>query len=377
MLYFSHMRIVMIGQKGLPVRKDAGGVERHVEELSTRLAARGHEVILYVRERYAPVPGAMTPDRVEIRVAPSIPTKHLDAVTYSFTATVLALFAGADVFHYHGIGPATLAWIPRIFAPFARVVVTFHSVDRRHGKWGAFARAYLAYAEWAALVFPHATIAVSKTIQEYCKRVHRKDAIYIPNGANIVASRGNDRLARWGLTPERYILTVARLVPQKGIHHLIAAYGGLETDMPLVVVGDGGGTEPYVAGLQDQASGSSSVIFTGFQSGEALRQLYANAYLYVHPSEAEGLSISILEAMGAGRCVLVSDIPENVESIDHSGLSFANANVDDLREAMGELLHHPEIVRERGERAQRWVREEYDWGVITTRVLAVYGLRQA
>jgi glycosyltransferase involved in cell wall biosynthesis len=366
------MKIVMIGQKGLPVRKDAGGIERHVEELSTRLAVRGHDITIFARERYAPVPGAMTPEHVTIRTAPSIPTKHLDTITHAFTATWLAIFSGADVFHYHGIGPASLAWIPRVFAPFSRVVVTFHSVDRRHGKWGFFARAYLAYAEWAAIAFPHVTIAVSKTIRDYCKHVYRKDVVYIPNGATIVTSSGSDRLLRWGLLPEKYLLTVARLVPQKGIHHLIAAYGDLQTDMPLVVVGDGGGANPYADGLHTQASGDSAVIFTGFQSGEALKQLYAHAYLYVHPSEAEGLSISILEAMGAGRCVLVSDIPENVESIDHSGLSFANANVDDLREAIAELLHHPEIVRERGERARKWVRNEYDWGAITDRTVAVY-----
>ncbi len=361
----------MIGLKGLPVSEEAGGIERHVEELAVRLAGRGHRVLAYVRPRF--VDRRLTEYRgITLRRMPSIPTKHLDTVTHTLLSSFGALTKKADVIHYHGVGPATLAWIPRLLKPGCRVVVTFHSIDRLHQKWGWLARAYLRFGEWAALKFPHATIAVSKSIREYCRATYGVAPAYIPNGAVIRGYPGSDLLAKWGLERDGYILTVARLVRQKGIHHLIAAYDGFEKEKKLVIVGAPGFGPEYAEYLRRLSEGNSSIIFTGFQSGAALRQLFANAYLYVHPSEAEGLSVSILEAMAAGRCALVSDIPENVESIDHSGLTFVNADADDLRAKIRMLLNHPEIVAERGERARAWVASEYDWDKIAERTEEFY-----
>ena len=365
------LRIVMLGLKGLPVKGESGGIERHVEELATRLAARGHDVSVYVRPRSTPTKEAVYRGLRLLRL-PSIPTKSLDTFTHTLLASLAALFRRADIVHYHGVGPATFAWLPRLFKPRARTVVTFHSLDRFHPKWGAFARLYLRFGEWAAVRFPHATIAVSRTIQRYCADHFRARVEYIPNGAGIGPYPGSDLLAQWGLEPGGYILTVARLVRQKGIHHLIGAYDGFEKEKKLVVVGAGAPGGEYVEHVRRLSEGNSSIVFTGFQGGPALKQLFANAYLYVHPSEAEGLSVSILEAMAAGRCVLVSDIPENVESIDHSGLTFASADVDDLRAKIRMLLNHPEIVAERGDRARAWVASEYDWDGITDRTEALY-----
>ena len=361
----------MIGQKGLPVRADSGGIERHVDELATRLVMMGHEVTCYVRSRY--VDAKVTEYKgVKLQRAPSIPTRSLDTLTHSLCATLSALARPEDVIHYHGVGPATFAWLPRLFKPKTKIVVTFHSLDRQNAKWGFFARQYLRLGEWAATHLPHATVAVSRSIKRYCKEKLFKDVDYIPNGAKPKPHPGDDLLSRWGLKTGGYILTVARLVKPKGIHHLVQAYDGFEDRKKLVIVGAGDAHSDYAEELRALSEGNSAIVFTGFQDGKALDQLYANAYLYVHPSEAEGLSVSILEAMAAGRTVLVSDIPENVESIDHSGLTFVNADVDDLRAKIGELLNHPEIVEERGSRARNWIRQEYDWDAIANKTVALY-----
>ncbi len=362
------MHIAMIGQKNLPLGPDAGGIERHVEELAPRLAASGHRVTCFVRAKGGPA----SFKGVALKAAPYVPTRSLATLTHTFCASVAALFMDVDVIHYHGVGPATLAWIPRLFKPSAKVIVTFHSLDRYHQKWGPIARAYLRLGEWTAVHFPHATIAVSKSIQRYSKDHFNVDISYIPNGAELHADPGSDLLAQWGLASGSYILTVARLVRQKGIHHLIKAYDGFEKEKKLVIVGSGESQSEYADELRQLSEGNSSIVYTGFQSGRALDQLYANAYVYVHPSEAEGLSVSILEAMAAGRTVLVSDIPENVESIDHSGLTFVNADADDLRAKLRELINHPEIVKERGGRARSWVRAEYDWDAIASKTADLY-----
>src|SRR5690606_13463610 len=168
-----------------------------------------------------------------------------------------------------------------------------------------------------ALPISHRTICVSQSIQKYCKDEFGADADYVPNGAPIPEYPGDELLQQFGISKNNYILTVARLVKQKGIHDLIGAYDGFEPDEKLVVVGAAAFGSEYADYVKRLSEGNSSIIFTGFQSGRALAQLFANCYVYIHPSEAEGLAISILEAMANGRCVLVSDIPENVESIDH------------------------------------------------------------
>ncbi len=366
------LSIVMIGQKGIPVGiADAGGVERHVEELAVRLAEQGHKVTVFVRPRFQKE--AVREYRgVTLRRLPCIETRSLDAVTHSLVCSLAAVRMMPDIIHYHGVGPSTMAWIPRLFASGSRVVATLHSIDRMHPKWGFMARAYLRFGEWACLRFPHATISVSQSNRAYGRAAYGRDSHYIPNGADEKPYPGSDLLARWGLVKDGYFLTVARLVEQKGIHHLIKAYDGFERFKKLVIVGAGAPKSEYAAHLKSLSEGNSAIVFTGFQSGQALDQLFANAYLYVHPSEAEGLSVSILEAMAAGRCTLVSDIPENVESVDHSGLTFVNADEADLREKLEELVNHPEIVAERGEKCRRWVRQQFDWNGIVRETERLY-----
>ncbi|OGM01663.1 hypothetical protein A2480_00780 [Candidatus Uhrbacteria bacterium RIFOXYC2_FULL_47_19] len=352
------LRIAIIGARYVPVRQGSGGVERHIEELSARLSELGHDVTVFVR---GPVVSRYRGFR--LRSVWSLPTKHLDTFTRTLSATLLSLSGQFDVIHYHGVGPATLAWLPRLLSRRAKIVVTFHSIDRQHQKWGLFARLYLRFGEWAAVRFPHRTIVVSRSLQKYCDRTYQSDTSYIPNGVEVVEKYpGNDRLAKWGLKPNGYLLMVTRFVRQKGIHYLIEAFARLQTDLQLVIVGGGGSDRDYEDYLKYKASSSDScIVFTGFQTGEILKQLFSNAYLYVHPSESEGLCTTILEAMAHGRCVLTSDIPENREPLDGSGLTFANTNVDDLANKLQSLINHPEVVKKRGERAIKWVALEYNW----------------
>ncbi len=74
-----------------------------------------------------------------------------------------------DVYHFHGVGPALLSWIPRVLAPRATVITTFHSVDQFHEKWGAFARFMLRLGERAAFLFADETLASSKSIVSYAE----------------------------------------------------------------------------------------------------------------------------------------------------------------------------------------------------------------
>ncbi len=319
------MKIAMIGQKGIPTQ--FGGVERHVESLAMRLGALGHNVIVYNRAWYSQAEGAFAPG-VTIVTTPSINSKHLDAITHTLTSTIHAIRSGADVIHYHGVGPSLLAWIPRLFAPEVRVVSTFHSVDRKHQKWGVIARFALWLGELAAAAFPHETIVISKGLHSYVFDRYNCNARYIPNGVDVPAENiAHDRIDKFGLTPSKYLVINGRLIRLKGVHYAIEAYRSLKRNarhdgMKLVIIGDSTNSDDYVSELRAMAGGDLDIVFTGFRQGEDLAQLMANAYAAVHPSETEGLSLAVLEEMANGLTVLASDIPGNIEALGGHDVPF-------------------------------------------------------
>lgn len=363
------MRIAFIGSKGIPAATArGGGVETHVEELAVRLAERGHRVTVYCRS-YANPQRRKTYKGVHLVTLPTIDRKNWDAIISTFFATIHALFNPYDIVSFQGVGPSTLAWILRIFKPWSRVVVTFHSRDRFHGKWGIIARMYLALGEWTAVRFPHATIAVSHVIQIFCWKMYGAKADYIPNGSILpkLPVRA-DALAKFNLKPNDYFFTFSRLVPHKAIEDAIHAYKGLETDKKLVILGRATYDDlEYEARLHALATDDPRVIFLGHQLGEELRQIIGNSYAMIHPSRSEGLSVAIIEAMSYGKLVIMSDIPENLELIDHSGVAYRVGDVEALRATLQWFARDPELVAERGHRAREIVARRYSWDSVVDR----------
>ncbi|MDD4606711.1 MAG: glycosyltransferase family 4 protein [Patescibacteria group bacterium] len=366
----------MIGQKGIPAQY--GGIERHVEELSKGLADFGHQVFVYTRPHYTDK-NLTNYQKINLISLPSIHTKHLDAIVHTFLASVHSLFQNYDIIHYHGVGPSLLAWIPRIFKPKAKVVATFHCVDRRHQKWGKFAQLALRMGEIAASIFPHETISVSRTLQNYIKDNYKQDSVYIPNGVNIQTEKLADEkqteiLKEFNLTSQKYIVMISRLVRHKGAHYLIQAWQQLKDrkDMKLVIVGGSAFTDDYVQEIQNLASQEKDIILTGNQTGDKLETLFRNAYLFILPSESEGLPIVILEAMNYEVPVLASDIPENLELVDIGGFSFKCSQVDDLKNKLERLLEQPEIIKVKAKTAKELINKNYNWQNIVQQIQDLY-----
>jgi len=368
----------MIGQKGIPAR--SGGIERHVEELSAELSARGHDVLVFCRSWYTwPVR-----DHRGVRCIKtgSIATKHLDAITHTFTSILRASKEQVDVFHIHGVGPALLSWLPRLLRPRAKVIVTFHCIDRHHQKWNWIARAMLYIGELMACTIPNATITVSKTLETYCRLSYTANTKCIPNGTQIPLTDADPaRLTPFGLEPNKYLMMCARLVRHKGAHLLIEAWKQLRIEAPelthgmkLAIVGGSAFTDEYVKELRLMTQNDPDIILTGNQTGETLHALFSHAYANVHPSESEGLPIAVLEAMSYGKCVLSSDIPENLELTKAHGRSFVRGDVNDLKREMANLLADPDKVIEIGREARTHIAKHYDWKDIAETTEYLYEL---
>ncbi len=368
------MKIVFIGAKGIPANAvpGAGGVEMHVEQIATRLASHGHHVTVYIRE-YADMPRTEQVYRgVHLVRRPSLRTKNLDTITHVMFSTWHALFRPADIIHFHGVGPSTLAWLPRLFKRKTKVVCTFHSRDWFDTKWSPVAKWYLRFGEMAALYFPHRTVVISHVLQKFCKTAFGRDTAYIPNGAEVPGPQESNELHKLGLERGRFLLGVGRLVPNKAYDVAIEAYRDVKSDLPLVIAGDAFHSDAYLMRLKYLASLDSRIRLIGFQTGDALKQLYAHCYAFIHPSRAEGLSTSIIEAMAAGKLVIMSDIRENLELVDHSGLAFKTDDQKALREMIEFVLGDPAMTEERGHRARKVVQQEYSWDRVVDRLESLY-----
>ncbi|MDQ7814844.1 MAG: glycosyltransferase family 4 protein [Patescibacteria group bacterium] len=366
----------MIGAKGIPAAtSQGGGIETHVEELATRLVSLGHEVSVYVRP-YANPRRIKSFKGVELITLPTVKRKNLDALVHTFFATLHVLFKPADVIHYHGVGPSTLAWIPRLLKRKTKIVVTFHSRDRFHEKWRWFAKAYLAFGEWTAVFFPHTTVATSHSIQLFCRNKFNKHVWYIPNGVDIPKKLpGLDELKKFGLESGGYFFTLSRFIPHKAIEDAIIAFKSVLTDKKLLIIGfagDNSAEQRYEKKLKAAALGDDRIIFSGRQTGETLKQLIANSYAMIHPSRSEGLSVSVLEAMSFAKLVIMSDIPENLELIDHSGVSYKSGDIGGLKNALDYVLADPKMTEERGKRARESAIRLFSWDSVVSRTEAVY-----
>lgn len=370
------MKIAMIGQKGFPAL--SGGIEKHVQELSERLKNQNHEVIVFCRGWYSKE--NVYKGKIKQIFVPTVHTKHLDAIIHTFLSIFVAAWMKVDVFHIHGVGPALLAWLPKLLRPSAKVVVTFHSIDRLQQKWGLFARTMLRLGEMAACRFPDKTIVVSKTLLEYTRENYDADPVYIPNGVNIPESKNTIELIKqFDLENNKYFIMVSRLVEHKGQKTLISAWkkarvaeSKLLNDMKLVIVGGGSFTDSYVKELKKTTCNDDSIILTGEQTGENLHALFSHAYAAIHPSRLEGLPIVILEAMSYGKCVLASDISEHMEIIRDNGLSFKVDDIDELTKNIIMMAETPELANHVGNESAIFVKNNFSWDEIVDRTEMLY-----
>ncbi|MGH2637297.1 MAG: glycosyltransferase family 4 protein [Actinomycetota bacterium] len=354
------MRIAMIGQKGVPATY--GGIERHVEELGTRLAARGHHVTVFCRTGYSNHRGDHR--GMHLRRLPTVRTKHLDAVVHSSLSTLVTMLDPPDIVHYHALGPGLLSPLPRYFSR-AKVVLTVHGLDHLRVKWGRGARAVLQTAAWMGARVPDATIGVSHSLADHYRTSYGRRIEHIPNGVTIGRPRPAKEITRrFGLVRGSYLLFVGRLVPEKAPDLLIRAYRCVPGNVRLVIVGGSSFTDGYAASLRRLAAADPRVLFTGYAYGAVLEELYANAAAFVLPSYLEGLPLTLLEAVSYGTPVVVSDIPPHKEIVtgDAPGRRlFRSGDEGSLAEALASTIETAPTARGESATFSQRVAGAYRW----------------
>lgn len=371
-----NLKIAMLGHKRIPSRE--GGIEIVVEELTTRMVKQGHSVTCYNRSGHH-VSGKEFDGKnikeykgVRLKSVLTINRKGFAAMTSSVFASLYTAFGKYDVVHFHAEGPCAMLWLPKLFGK--RCVATIHGLDWQREKWkNGFGSKYIKFGEKIAVKYADEIIVLSKGVQDYFQKTYGRKTVFIPNGVNRPEVCAPNRIKKkYGLEKDDYILYLGRLVPEKGEHYLIEAFKRIQTDMKLVIAGGASDTDEYMERLKKLADVDERIIFTGFVQGRILEELYSNAYVYVLPSDLEGMPLSLLEAMSYGNCCLVSDIAECAEVVEDKAAEFKKGNVEDLREKLQMLCDDKNAVQKYKDKAADFICKKYNWDAVVEKTLDLY-----
>ena len=365
----------MLGHKRVPSRE--GGIEIVVENLSTRMAAKGHAVTCYNRKGHH-VSGKEFDTGtkkeykgVRLKNSLTIDAKGLAAMTSSFFGAIQCAFGKYDVVHFHAEGPCAMLWLPKLFGK--RCIATVHGLDHQRAKWGRFASTYIMLGEKCAVKFADEIIVLSEGVRKYFLDTYGRETRFITNGVERPELQKADLITeKYGLTGNDYILFFGRLVPEKGLRYLIEAFKQVQTDKKLVIAGGASDTDEFMKELKAMSAGDERIIFTGFVQGRMLEELYSNAYVYTLPSDLEGMPLSLLEAMSYENCCLVSDIAECAEVVEDQAILFHKSDVEDVKEKLQMLCDSEEVVRGFKRDAADFICGKYNWDDVVEQTLELY-----
>ncbi len=369
------LNIVMLGHKRIPSRE--GGIEIVVEELSTRMVKLGNQVTCFNRRGHH-VSGSEFDNSplleykgVKLKSVWTLDKKGFAAMTSSLSASIKATFGKYDVVHFHAEGSCVMLWLPKLFGK--RCIATIHGIDWQRAKWGGFASKYIKFGEKVAVKYANEIIVLSEGVKKYFKDTYGRKTVFIPNGVNMPEIRESKLIReKFDLNKDDYILFLGRLVPEKGIIYLIEAFKQLNTDKKLVIAGGSSDTDAFIQKLKGLARINDRIIFTGFVQGELLEELYSNAYVYVLPSDLEGMPLSLLEAMSYGNCSVVSDIAECAEVVEDKAVVFKKSDVVDLREKLQMLCDNSELVENYKNTAADFICRKYSWDDVVEKTVELY-----
>jgi glycosyltransferase involved in cell wall biosynthesis len=348
------MRIAIAGTRGIPARY--GGFETFAEELSARLAARGHQVTVYCRDDS----GSSEYRGVRLRYLPTIRHKYFDTLAHTFLSTLDLMRDPPDVALYCNGANA-------IFTPLARlagapVALNVDGLERRRKKWNALARAWYLFSEALATFCPNRIVTDAGSIRDYYRARYGAESVFIPYGAAAGRAATTGALTRLGLEAGRYFLYVTRFEPENNVLMVRRAFERVETDLKLALVGDAPYARDYIARVRDTRD--PRIVLPGAIYGEGYHELQSHCFAYVHATEVGGTHPALIEAMGRGALVLYLRTPENEEVAGGAGIPFADE--EELAARMRHALGMDEAERDGFRQAAvRRVEERYSWDAVT------------
>lgn len=359
------MRIAMYGHKH--IFTNDGGIEVVISELAKRMS-KNNVVVVYDRYELDKKPGKIAPPNANIIIkhSPTLSMSAANAQMASFFSALACMFGKQDIVHVHAEG--SCVFLPLLKLAKKKVIVTIHGIDWQRAKWSGFAKKYIHFGEKMAVKYSDEIIVLSEANKDYFKESYGRETVLINNGVDIHATDRDGLIRQYGISRGDYILYLGRFAPEKRLDLLYEAYSSLDLNEKLILAG------PYAdldesAEWYRKAKNDKRVIFTGLVSGDLKTELISNAKVFVLPSDLEGMSMSLLEALGCGTTVLVSDIVENKQLLHHFGHTFQKGNIEDLKEKLKALSQKEYSVNK--DQAD-YICREYGWDSVVEKTLKEY-----
>jgi glycosyltransferase involved in cell wall biosynthesis len=356
------LKVALIGTRGVPARY--GGFETAVEQIGSRLAYRGHRVIVFCRP-----PADGTSERppsykgMDLVHLPAMRRRSLETLSHTALSVINPVLRGVDSAILFNAANSPL--LPVLRARRIPTATHVDGIEWKRAKWQGAGRYYYRAAEAVAVKLSDALIADARGIAEYYREEFGADTREIAYGAPVIDSPRTDKLAGIGLEPRRFHLVVARFEPENHILEIVEGYRRSGSLLPLVVAGAAPYSPDYTQSVHE-AAGEADVRFIGsVWDQELLNQLYANCASYLHGHSVGGTNPSLLRASGAGAAVIAYDVVFNREVLDGNGLFFSDP--DGVATALATVREDPRAAWGMGERLRADIGPRYDWDDVTDR----------
>lgn len=346
------MRVALIGTRGVPARY--GGFETAVEEVGRRLAARGHEVIVFCRvpDGEEPLASYLGMQLVNL---PAVKKRSLETLSHTALSVVNPALKGVDAAIVFNAANSPL--LPVLRARRIPVATHVDGLEWKRSKWGTVGRNYYRIAESLSVKLSEELIADAQGIADYYTDEFAAPTRLIAYGAPILEAVGDDRLAELGLSPGEFHLVVARFEPENHVLEIVQGYVQSAATRPLVVVGSAPYADEYTRQIQTAADGRVRLL-GGVWDQDQLNQLYAHSLSYLHGHSVGGTNPSLLRAAGAGAFVIAFDVDFNREVMRANGAYFTDPS--SVAAALTAAEADPEAARSRGLAGQRDI-ARYSW----------------
>lgn len=363
------MKIAMIGHKHFMTRE--GGVERVVSVLAPEIKKMGNDVTVYDRyEIDKPYEKIKEKSGVAVKYAPTLSYGFLNAFLYSLSATILSLFQHFDVIHYHAIGPSAMIWIQKLFG--RKVVVTVHGLDWKRSKWSGFASRYLKFGERIAVRYADEIIVLSESDKNYFMDKYNRKTVLIRNGVEKPVFKEPDMIKNMNIKKGNYFLYLGRIVPEKNVDMLIHSFKNIKEKgyqgLQLVIAGEISESNQYQANIKKMANQNKDIILTGFVDKDMTYELYSNCKAFVLPSNIEGMSIALLEALSYGIPCIASDIDENLAIGGDFIFSFPSGDMNSLSARMEYVIP----ITGYDTMQMQYIQSEFNWDEVVSQTISEY-----
>ncbi len=358
-------RVAIIGIRGIPA--NYGGFETCAEKTAERFV-NDYDVYVFCRKHNCTI-CANTYKGVKLVKLPSLNFKSLDTISHTFLCTLYLLFRPSiKIVHLYNTANAIFIPLLKLFGK--KVLISVDGLEWKRLKWGKVAKNHYKFSEYLCSKTADVIIADSGVIRRYYQEKFNVNPVYIPYGADQMEVESEDALEKYGLEKKEYFLFVGRLVPDKGVHNLIKAFRQLDTSKHLVIIGDDNAYIDYIDTLKKMSD--ERVKFLGYVYGNEYTTLNKHTFCYVSASLIEGTSPALVNAMGAGNCILVNGIAENIETLGGTGLYYKENDADDLANHMNDLLRNPEKIIEIGIKTKARADILYNWDMVAKQYMEIF-----